>query len=96
MQNLLKFSLSVFLLTLSSSMAYFMLTGGFVRAAEPQRLAAEGTYQYQLETTLRNDGKFRFEVLVWNTATGESAWYYFDTSQYQWLKEEKQIPPVEF
>jgi len=74
-----------------------MLNGGFVRASEPQILRSEGTYQYQMQTNLDANNKFRFEVLVWNTTTGESVWYYFDNYQtYNWQKETKQIPPVDF
>jgi hypothetical protein len=97
MQHFLKFSLSVFLLTASATLAYFMLAGGTLHASEPKILNAAGTYQYQMQTNTGQDGKWRFEILGWNTETGESRWYWFDNyNSYAWQLENKQLPAVDY
>ena len=97
MHNFLKFSISVFLLTASAAMIFLVLNNNTAKASQPQSLNAAGKYQYHMLTNTDDKGKWRFEVLGWNTETGESRWYWFDNySSYEWITETKQLPAVDY
>ena len=93
-------------LQISIGVSMMLLAGGFfVRSIStanaappsPKEFVAEGTnqigvYQMNFYQGLNSQGSDQYSILVWNTQTGKSTWYYYDYTAKDWVPSTKQLP----